>query len=1452
MMPPEIELRSHGEETPLWEDLDAQNARLRKLNEDFFEGIDREQREKIELYRRECNLLLDEIEENGLTAQLSRDNPSNLAINATEFSLSTDSSVREQRFDQHCEILFAQPTEAIEGMLSLRRQVVEGHDRLAPTGQQGFSGARLVLFVSLGLVLVAGLSVLIDRSSSRTTAEKHKGNEDKDNQLPELNRRAELASLLIQAAADKPVDTARYNISSERFQAMRQTLLAVMQNLTEEQYWEQLAVAAEAGYGAKAEPYTLGDHFYALDLAFTLLEPLVDPQPCELELASWIPELCKEWQSGESEQPGGGVPRVYRSITNIVAEDSGATRLTRLFLARVMLAQVALKAWNKDALSPDSRPSTGQPLTSTTLAGRANLGSGISWGSIFQISGAAMFCLPPPFMAYGYLANTILDVFFAGSDSSGSFFDGLAEAIATMKRDIEQIKITGLLNDLGKIKDPIDAYKQSLENKWNELQDDPKENPDQLPGLDFFDDPNSTEFQNSLRGRLEQFFNAPKGGLEDAVSAASNMWNSRQAYDPKGEWSLLMWRLLAYTSYLSCSRQLASTYAMIANLRGNTNHQKLADRSWSGDYRPDPSVLLTGDGDGSQLAYWTSKHWSQVRSHIKLVKSPYAWPESLRSQRTLIDARLSTENNRGYYDQLWFTFVDTWRRAELTLSMPAEIYRWCHREVDGFTAGTYYNSRAFAHGWVTSKSTNKNLNPIDADDDLLPPSGDRKTPGTQQWLLAWYQEMCALHTIAWLDDKTDRISAEDQCRFLESFNGIFKIGRLHQPKWSYFLLQTIRKQLQAWRLQASITVDPSKGFADPVRLHGAAWPTTGELSRIVKCLDQALPCSWQTGPDYLNQVLAVLKDRWKDMANSGADPSHLDWAKDENKNSLNYWWKDRRNADQRPMPFLPETIALVLEVWLAGAIKANQLQQPIRDSGHPRNEGDFILNHLRSHNCELAADDDENQGKLAYQLPASIDKPNPFDSTDDVPNDKGEYDSNRDLIRNSWICKREQALDTLLANSYGLQPSNPEAGESEMMAQQWINGLLDESLNDDLKLQKPTIKITSIQTEPGLSKPILGAALWKEGNKIYYSYQLRGLSSFQATGNDQLSEVSDLSAPFVLDEESAKSGTTIEIPRDDLLLAKQFLIFRTIVDTTKPPTDPAKEPKTWIGSGHFDPGQLEPSVFHDGNPPVPKQLDTANVTVEPASKPPTGVSHWNQGNKVQYGLQYLDASGTGKVTPLSTLSEAIEISNPAHGFRLIIEADANGIATAVQVHRQILDPAGLVVERLKPIALRTFPLLDQSKPQSITIFDADVASPPPPIIFCLRMTRKGLELTRTDSQAPVWTSAGGTPLREDVTSCRMQGDGNLVIYDKDLHPHWSTDTMEAPGKTDSQRALRLRANGELAIVDCIRSGQVIKKPLVAGDEKLGFDRPDVFLRNGELMLLDQVLRSDNQSPQPHL
>ena len=491
----------------------------------------------------------------------------------------------------------------------------------------------------------------------------------------------------------------------------------------------------------------------------------------------------------------------------------------------------------------------------------------------------------------------------------------------------------------------------------------------------------------------------------------------------------------------------------------------------------------------------------------------------------------------------------------------------------------------------------------------------RSKPGTQQWLLALYRDFCNLHPIAWLDKTKEVITPEDQCDFLDHFEAIFLIGSLHQPKWTYFLLQTVRKQLQAWRVQAGVIVDPQQGIASVDRLHGAAWPTTGELNRIVNCLDQALPCSWQAGPDYLNQVLRSLKGRWSDMAKSGADPSHLSWTKDEQGHPLTAWWRDRSNADQRPMPLLPETIALILEVWLAGAIRADGLQKCLRDG-----DKDFIsdasklMTHLNEKGCQYSADD----SKIAYQLPASIPSPSPWYSTDDAFYDKNVYDQERDQIRLAWLRKRGQALDHLL-ESYGLTPSSSDLSQTESMVQDWINGLLDETLNDDLKLDKPKAKITQYHSIPGLAKPSLGASLWQPGSKVQYSYQLRGVTSYRATGNDQLSEESDVADPPLveLDDITAAAGLAVRIPRDPLLLARQFLLYRTITPATGQPT------KVWIGSGHFDPGQLEDAIFHDGNPPTPAALPIETVLADSTTKAPQGVTSWVAGNKVQIGRAHV-------------------------------------------------------------------------------------------------------------------------------------------------------------------------------------------------------------------------------------
>jgi hypothetical protein len=218
--------------------------------------------------------------------------------------------------------------------------------------------------------------------------------------------------------------------------------------------------------------------------------------------------------------------------------------------------------------------------------------------------------------------------------------------------------------------------------------------------------------------------------------------------------------------------------------------------------------------------------------------------------------------------------------------------------------------------------------------------------------------------------------------------------------------------------------------------------------------------------------------------------------------------------------------------------------------------------------------------------------------------------------------------------------------------------------------------------------------------------------------------------------------------------------------------------------------------------------------------------------------------------------QRFEISNAACGLKLSIASDPLGIATSVQVQRQIIDPTGIVLEKLKPIALHAFPVSSHPGVRLLTLIDGDTAPPPSPVIVKLQMTTKGLELRRSDQQAnPVWSSANNQSSGKDMASCRMQLDGNLVIYDKDWKAYWASNTMESAGKTNSRYALRLRANGELAIVNSINENQVLpgnNNALIhSGDAQLSIDRPDVFLRSGELMLPGQELSIDNQSPQPH-
>ena len=90
-----------------------------------------------------------------------------------------------------------------------------------------------------------------------------------------------------------------------------------------------------------------------------------------------------------------------------------------------------------------------------------------------------------------------------------------------------------------------------------------------------------------------------------------------------------------------------------------------------------------------------------------------------------------------------------------------------------------------------------------------------------------------------------------------------------------------------------------------------------------------------------------------------------------------------------------------------------------------------------------------------------------------------------------------------------------------------------------------------------------------------------------------------------------------------------------------------------------------------------------------------------------------------------------------------------------------------------------------------------------------------------------------------------------MIYDKNMKAYWASNTMENEAITNSNQALRLQANGELAIVSSIKDPRTITVLVQAAQPPLPLDRTDVFLRSGETMLPDQVLSINNQSPNSH-
>ena len=79
----------------------------------------------------------------------------------------------------------------------------------------------------------------------------------------------------------------------------------------------------------------LGDHFLVLDFAYDLYEPLYDPQPLDLDVNAVITSLADRIDFNHPLPVQG----LYRSVCELIPDDSGANRLQQIVLAQSAIAR---------------------------------------------------------------------------------------------------------------------------------------------------------------------------------------------------------------------------------------------------------------------------------------------------------------------------------------------------------------------------------------------------------------------------------------------------------------------------------------------------------------------------------------------------------------------------------------------------------------------------------------------------------------------------------------------------------------------------------------------------------------------------------------------------------------------------------------------------------------------------------------------------------------------------------------------------------------------------------------------------------------------------------------------------------------------------------------------------------------------------------------------------------
>ena len=199
------------------------------------------------------------------------------------------------------------------------------------------------------LLLLGGISYLVVYFTTKTQKTPPKGIRGANglDQVPDSQDRAEanqtFISLLMQAATDAPFSSKAFKdfgITEATYKQLREQLLALRDNITEEAHWQIMAQQAATIFPPTGKTYSLGDHMLALDLQYNVLAPLYDEQPLDLDVDATISSLANQINF-DAETP---ILQLYTNLMAEIPESTGANRLQRLILARMAIARAIATA----------------------------------------------------------------------------------------------------------------------------------------------------------------------------------------------------------------------------------------------------------------------------------------------------------------------------------------------------------------------------------------------------------------------------------------------------------------------------------------------------------------------------------------------------------------------------------------------------------------------------------------------------------------------------------------------------------------------------------------------------------------------------------------------------------------------------------------------------------------------------------------------------------------------------------------------------------------------------------------------------------------------------------------------------------------------------------------------------------------------------------------------------